>query len=167
MQFNIGIIARLDGPEAGSLPLPAGSLGQIWPVSCNEQLILFSHLCKMSYFCLFSVEGWAKPLSPGCCLAPLPRCEGVQMSSCSLCDPAKTGLERANVAEQGGLQCRSSVLRTNRNLHFLVLSIWHLSWAVKFTWKSEGKTTVVLFIWYSVMVCKYIQNSVICINTLL
>ena len=90
------------------MPLPAGSLGQVRPVSDSEQQILFSHLCKMSYFCLFSGGGWAKPLSPGCCLAPLPRREGVRVPSCSLCDPAKTGLERADTAKQGGLQCRSS-----------------------------------------------------------
>lgn len=91
------------------MPLPAGSLGQIWPVSASKQQILFSPLCQMSYFCLFSGGGWAKPLSPGCCSAPLPgRCEGVWTPSCSLCDPAKSGLQRADTAKQGGLQCLSS-----------------------------------------------------------
>lgn len=90
------------------MPLPAGSLGQIWPVSGSKQLILFSPSCKMNYFCLFSGGGWTKPLSSGRCSAPLPRCEGVWMPSCSLCDPAKTGLQRADTAKQGGLQCLSS-----------------------------------------------------------
>lgn len=56
----------------------------------------------------FLVGGWANPLSSGRCSAPLPRCEGVWMPSCSLCDPAKTGLQRADTAKQGGLQCLSS-----------------------------------------------------------
>lgn len=77
---------RLDGPGVGTLPLPAGSLGQIRPVSGSEQQILFSHLCKMSYFYLLSGGGWAKPWSPGCCLAPLPRREGVR------CPPAPYGI---------------------------------------------------------------------------
>lgn len=89
------------------MPLPAGSLGQICPVSGSKHQILFSPSCKMSDFCLFSGGGWAKPLSPGCCSAPWPRCEGVWMPSCSLCDPAKTGLQRADMAKQGGLQCLS------------------------------------------------------------
>lgn len=90
------------------MPLPAGSLGQIWPVSGSELQILFSPLCKMSYFCLVLGGGWAKQLSPGCCSAPLPRCEGVWTPSCSLCDPAKTGLQGADTAKQGGLQCLAS-----------------------------------------------------------
>lgn len=118
---------RLDGPGVGSLPLPAGSLGQIRPVSGSEQQILFSHLCKMSYFYLLSGGGWAKPWSPGCCLAPLPRREGVR------CPPAPYGIllkqgwrERAR---QGGEACGATlpVLWTNKSLRFLVLSIWHLS----------------------------------------
>lgn len=142
MSFNRGITEGLDGPGAGSLPLPAGSQGQIQPVSDNQTQILFRHLCKMSYFCLSSGGGWAKLSSPGCCSAPLPRCEGVWMPSHSLCDSAKRELKRADMAKQGGLQCCSACAVDKQNSSFssAVHLAPFLNTQIDLEKKSEGKT---------------------------